>query len=67
MQEQPSRGALIKRDSGNMQQIYRRTSMSKFDFNKVCFATFLKSYTSAWVFSCKFAEYFRNNFSYEHI
>ena len=34
-QKQPSRGVLIKRCSENMQQIYRRTSMPKCDFNKV--------------------------------
>ena len=26
----------------------------------------LRNYTSAWVFSCKFAVYFYNTFSYEH-
>ena len=34
-QKQPSRGGLKKRCSENMQQIYRRTPMSKSDFNKV--------------------------------
>ena len=34
-QEQPPRGVLKKRCSENMQQIYRRTPMSKCDFNKV--------------------------------
>ena len=34
-QKQPSRGALIKIGSENMQQIYRRTPMPKCDFNKV--------------------------------
>ena len=33
-QKQPSRGVLRKRYSENMQQIYRRTSMPKCDFNK---------------------------------
>ena len=33
-QKQPSRGALSKRCSENMQQIYRRTPMMKCDFNK---------------------------------
>ena len=33
-QKQPSLGVLIKRCSGNMQQIYRRTPMTKCDFNK---------------------------------
>ena len=35
MQKQPSRGVLMKRCSEIMQQIYRRTPMSKCDFNKV--------------------------------
>ena len=34
-QKQPSRGALKKRCSENMQQIYRRTPMPKCDFNNV--------------------------------
>ena len=34
-QKQPFRGVLMKRSSENMQQIYRRTPMSKCDFNKV--------------------------------
>ena len=34
MQKQPSRGALRKTCSENMQQIYRRIPISKYDFNK---------------------------------
>ena len=34
-QKQPSRGVLRKRCSENMQQIYRRTPMPKWGFNKV--------------------------------
>ena len=34
-QKQPSRGVLRKRCSENMLQIYRRTPMLKYDFNKV--------------------------------
>ena len=45
-QKQPSRGVLRKRCSENMQPIDRRIPMSKCCFN----------HTSAWVFSCKFAE-----------
>ena len=37
--------------------------MSNCDFNKVA----NWNHTSAWVFSCKFAAYFKNNFSYEHL
>ena len=36
-QKQPSRGALRKRCSANMKQIYRRTPMPKCDFSKVAF------------------------------
>ena len=40
--------------------------MPKCDFNK--FAKQLHwNHTSAWVFSCKFAAYFHNNFSQEHL
>ena len=35
IQEQPSSGVLRKKCSENMQQIYRRTSMPKCDFDKV--------------------------------
>ena len=35
IQKQPPRGVSRKRRSENMQQIYRRTPMSKCDFNKV--------------------------------
>ena len=65
MQKQPPEGVLKKRYSENMLQIYRRTSMPKCDFNKVALQLYL-NHTSAWVFSWKFAAYFRNIFSYEH-
>ena len=35
LQKQPFTGVLGKRSSENMQQIYRKTPMSKYDFNKV--------------------------------
>ena len=35
LQKQPLRGVLRKTCSENMQQIYRRTPISKCDFNKV--------------------------------
>ena len=35
VQKQPSRGVPKKEFSENMQQIYRKTPMSKCDFNKV--------------------------------
>ena len=37
LQKQPSRDVFRKRCSKNMQQIYRRTSMPKCDFNKIDF------------------------------
>ena len=40
--EQPFRGALIKRCSENMQQIYRRTPMPKCNFNKVAMQLLIK-------------------------
>ena len=49
-----------------MQEIYRRTSMPKYDFNKVALQLYWNR-TSAWVFSCKFAEYFQNTFFKEHL
>ena len=58
-QKQPSRGVCRKRYSENMQQTYKRTLMSKCDFNKVAKQLY-RNHTSAWVFSCKFAAYFQN-------
>ena len=52
-----------------MQQIYRRTPMSKCDFNKVAIKVSIKvakqlysNRTSAWVFSCKLLHIFRTPF-----
>ena len=42
-QEQPSKGALRKRCSENIQQIYRTTPMSKFDFDKVALQLYWNS------------------------
>ena len=50
VQKQSSRSVLRESYSENMQQIYRRTSMRKCDFNKVA----KQNHTSAWVFSRKF-------------
>ena len=66
IQKQPSRVALKKRCSENMQQIYRRTSISKCDFNKVAKQLYWNQ-TSAWVLSCKFAAYFQNIFFWEYL
>ena len=61
IQKQPPRGVLKKWCSENMQQIYMKTSLPKYDFNKVSLQLYL-NHTSAWVFSCKFAAYFQNIF-----
>ena len=63
-QKQLSTVVLGKRCPENMQQIYRRKPMRKYDFNKV--AKQLHWYrTSAWVFSCNFVSYFQNTSSLE--
>ena len=62
MQKQPSRGVLRKKCSENMQQLYKRTTMPKCDFNKFLKPHYL-NHTSAWVFSRKFAAYYQNTFS----
>ena len=51
--KQPLGGVFRKRCFKNMQQIYTRTPMLKFDFNKVAFDK---------VFFCRFATYFQNTF-----
>ena len=60
IQRQHSRGVLRKSFSENMQQIYR-TLMPKCDFNKVALQLYWYR-TSARVFPCKFAIYFRKRF-----
>ena len=49
-----------------MQQIYRRTPMPKCDFNEAALQLYW-DHTSTWVFSSKFATYFQNAFSWEHL
>ena len=44
-----------------MQQIYRRTPIPKWDFNKVAIQ-FHWNRTSSWLFNCKFAAYFQKPF-----
>ena len=61
-QKQSPRDVPRKRCSENVQQIYRRSSMLKCDFNKVALQLYWNR-TSAWVSSCKFAAYFQNTFS----
>ena len=65
-QKQLPIGVPIKRCSENMQQIYRRTSTQKCDFNKTAKQLYW-NHTPAWVFFCKFAAYFQNTFLYEHL
>ena len=62
----PPRGFLRKMCSEDMQQIYRRTPMPKCDFSKVALQLYWNR-TSTGVFSCKFAAYFQNTFSQEHL
>ena len=61
-QKQLARGVIRKKFSENMQQIYRRTPMQKYDFNKFVLQ-FHWHHTLAWVFSSKCAAYFQNTFS----
>ena len=56
------RGIFRKRCSENIQQLYKRISMPKCDFNKVAFQLHW-NHTSAWLFFCKFVAHFQNNFS----
>ena len=65
-QKQPPRDVRKKRCSENMQQIYRRTPMPKCDFIKVALQ-FYWNRTPAWVFSCRFAVFFQDTFSKEHL
>ena len=54
LQKQPFKGVLRKRCSENMQEIYRRATMPKCDFNKV-------------VLLREFHEIFHNSFLAEHL
>ena len=47
-------------------KFFRRTSMAKCNFNKVALQLYW-NHTLAWVFSWKFAAYFRNIFSQEQL
>ena len=60
-QKEPLGGVLWKKCSENIQQIYRRIPMPKCDFNKIPNQLFW-NHTFPWMFSCKFAAYFRNTF-----
>ena len=60
-QKQPPRGVLSKRCSETMQQICRRASMPKCDFNKVAMRLYWNQ-TLAGVLSSKFVAFFPNTF-----
>ena len=60
IQKRPSRGVDRKRCSENMQQIYRRTPMPKFNFNEFAKGTLLNSHSDMSVFlyiCCIFPEH----------
>ena len=59
-QKQSSRCVVSKRCSENLQQIYRRTSMPKCDFNNVAKPEPEKE-TLAQAFSCEFYEISKNH------
>ena len=63
IQKQPSRGVLKKRCSENMQQICREHPCRSVILIKLQ-SNFIENRTLTWVFSCKFAAYFQNTFSY---
>ena len=65
-QKQPFISALTKSCSENMQQIYRRKTVPKCDFNKVVKQLYW-NHTSTRLFSFKFAAYFQNTFLSEHL
>ena len=50
----------------NMQQIYRRTTVRKYNFKNVA-KQFYGNQSSAGVFSCELTAYFQNTFSLEHL
>ena len=60
IQKQPFRGILRKSCSENIQPIYWRTPMPKYNFNKVVEQLYW-NHSLAWVFYCNFAAYFQNN------
>ena len=59
-QKQSSISVLWKMCSENMQQIYRRTPIPKYDFTEVALQLYWNC-TLAWVFSYKLATYFLNS------
>ena len=64
LQKHQTQPSSRKRCSENIHQIYKRTLMSKCDFNRVTKQLYWNP-ISAWVFSCKFAAYFQNTFFLE--
>ena len=66
LRSSPPRGVLRKMCPENMQQIYWRTPIPKFGFNKVAKQLYWNKIL-VWVFPCEFAACFQNIFSYEHL
>ena len=62
-QKQPFRGVPRKRCSGNTQQIYRRKTIPKCDFNKVAINLIENFGEIALRHGCSPAAYFQNTFS----
>ena len=60
-QKQPPRGVPRKRSTENMQKIYRRTTMLKFDFNKLAKQLYWNR-TSAWLSPVNLLHIFRTPF-----
>ena len=60
-QKQPPRGVPRKRSTENMQKIYRRTTMLKFDFNKVAKQLYWNR-TLAWLSPVNLLHIFRTPF-----
>ena len=60
-QKQPPRGVPRERSPENMQKIYRRTAMLKFDFNKVAKQLYWNR-TSAWLSPVNLLHIFRTPF-----
>ena len=66
IRKQASICALVKRCSGNIQQICWRTLISKCDFSKVAKQLYWNHAPES-VFSCKFAALFLENYSLENL
>ena len=61
IKKQPCRDVLRKRCFENIQDIYRRTPMSKYNFNKIK-KQLHWNHTSAWMLFCNFFVHLQNTF-----